>query len=94
MFGFAGDLLRVSSGSPTSQEILQSWACQIGHSNSLSSDVDGSGSPASPWLEDTMLGGLNWLVPVATKGGVMVTSLTMCQRPVVSVFLKPIVNYL
>ena len=67
MFGFAGDLLSVSSGSPTSQEILQSWACQVGHSNSLSSDVDGSGSPASPWLKDTMLMALNWLCARCNK---------------------------
>lgn len=67
MFGLSGDLLSVSSGSPTSQEILQSWACQVGHSNSLSSNMDGSGLPASAWLKDPMLVALNWLCAICNK---------------------------
>ena len=39
----------------------------LGHSDSLSSNMDGSGFPASPWLKDPMLMVLNWLCASCNK---------------------------
>lgn len=68
MFGLAGDLLSVKlweSYIPGNPAILGVPSCLV--TRILSSNVDGSGFPASPWLKDPMLVALNWLYASCNK---------------------------